>query len=661
MDIDKPPFTLKDLKNILIGRSRDLQERGLFHHLSLIAFFAWVGLGADGLSSSCYGPQESFLALGSHTHLSLIVGLLTVVTIFVISASYSQVIELFPFGGGGYVVASKLLSPHVGMISGCALLIDYVLTITVSVASGADAIFSLLPIELLGLRLPFAFAVLIFLIIMNLRGVKESVITMVPIFILFILTHAFIIIFGLLTHVPAVPQIVSGLHYDTGATINEIGIFGMIFLILKAYSMGAGTFTGIEAVSTAVPVLREPRVRTAKVTMIYMAVSLSILVMGLMVGYLLFNVSLVEGKTLNAVLMERATAGWPAIWSQGFVLITLVSEAALLFIAAQTGFLGGPKVLANMALDRWFPTRFSAISDRLVSQNGVVIMGCSALVLLLLTHGSVKLLVVLYAINVFIDFVLSQTGMVRHWWNERQRKRSWKRKAAVNGSGLILSAFILISTVTIKFDEGGWMTLAVTGALILVALFTKRHYRKTSVLLKRLDTLTTAVSEEMLRTPSTSAPGFDPKGKTAVVFVSGFNGMGLHTLMNVVRFFKGTFRNFVFVQVGIIDAGNFKGEAELEHLKDKSKEDIERYVSYMRSQGFYAEGHYAVGVDVVEESEKISLEIAQKYPDAVFFGGQLVFPHDSFINRLFHNYTVFSLQKHLYRQGLLFVILPIRV
>ncbi|NTV29509.1 MAG: APC family permease [Candidatus Omnitrophica bacterium] len=658
---EKKPFTFRDLKNILIGRSRDLQDRGLFHHLSLIAFFAWVGLGADGLSSSCYGPQESFLALGSHTHLSLIVGLLTVGTILVISASYSQLIELFPSGGGGYLVASKLLSPTAGMVAGCALLIDYVLTITVSIASGADAIFSLVPVDFAILKVPFAVFILILLILMNLRGVKESVLPLVPIFILFILTHAFIIIYTLLTHVPSFPSIVTGLQTDTTSTINQLGAFGIIFLILRAYSMGAGTYTGIEAISNAVTILREPRVRTAKKTMAYMAISLSVVVMGLMLGYLLFNVSLVEGKTLNAVLIENTTAHWSKPWAGTFVLLTLFAEAALLFVAAQTGFLGGPKVLSNMALDRWFPTRFSAISDRLVSQNGVLIMGISAIILLLLTKGSVQLLVVLYAINVFITFVLSQMGMVRHWWNERRRHRSWKRKVAVNGAGLVLSAFILISTVIIKFNDGGWMTLAVTGALILLAIGTKQHYFKTALLLKRLNTLTTAVSQEMLQARPSVPPPYDLKGKTAVVFVSGFNGMGLHTLMNVIRFFKGTFRNFVFVQVGIIDAGNFKGEAELHHLQAKSQEDIERYVLYMQSQGFYAEGHHAVGVDVVEESEKIAIGIAAKYPDAVFFGGQLVFPRDSFVNRLFHNYTVFSLQKHLYRQGLLFVILPIRV
>ena len=133
------------LKTVLIGKSRDLSEKGIFHKLSLIAFFAWVGLGADGLSSSCYGPEEAFKALNGHIYLSLIVAAASVVTVYVISASYSQIIELFPTGGGGYLVASKLLSPKAGVVSGSALLIDYVLTITISVASGADALFSLLP------------------------------------------------------------------------------------------------------------------------------------------------------------------------------------------------------------------------------------------------------------------------------------------------------------------------------------------------------------------------------------------------------------------------------------------------------------------------------------------------------------------------------------
>jgi amino acid transporter len=306
--------------------------------MSLIAFFAWVGLGADGLSSCCYGPQEAFLALNGHMYLSLFVAIATAVTILVISASYSQIIELFPSGGGGYLVASKLLSPRTGMVSGCALLIDYVLTITVSLASGADALFSFLPLEFQKFKLLFALLMVIVLAVLNLRGVKESVVSLMPIFLIFVITHLFVICYALFTHFYNLPDVVSRVSLDYQHTQSQLGMIGTFLLLMHAYSMGAGTYTGIEAVSNGLPILREPRVRTAKVTMRYMAISLSLTVFGLMLAYLLFNVSMKPGKTLNAVLFGLATANWPHAVSYTFVIITLISEAAILFVAARQAF-----------------------------------------------------------------------------------------------------------------------------------------------------------------------------------------------------------------------------------------------------------------------------------------------------------------------------------
>ncbi|MCX5716168.1 MAG: amino acid transporter, partial [Candidatus Omnitrophica bacterium] len=156
-------------------------------------------------------------------------------------------------------------------------------------------------------------------------------------------------------------------------------------------------------------------------------------------------------------------------------------------------------------------------------------------------------------------------------------------------------------------------------------------------------------------------PAFDPKAKTAVLMVNGFNGVGLHTLFGTTRLFGQAFKNFVFVEVGVVDAGNFKGAQEVEHLEENIKTDTERYVKFMQKNGFYAEAISVIGVDVVKEIEGIAPEILQRFPNAVFFGGQLIFPNDSFIVRFLHNYTVFALQKRLYRQGIPFVILPLRV
>lgn len=382
------------LKTLIIGDARSPYDRTIFHKLSLIAFFAWVGLGADGLSSSCYGPEEAFRALQGHSYLSVFVALGSVLTIFVISASYSQIVELFPSGGGGYLVASKLLSPTLGMFSGCALIVDYVLTIAVSIASGTDAVFSFLPVEWHAYKQQFAIAGIMILTILNLRGVKEAVAPLVPIFLIFVITHAFVIVYVPVTHLTNVQEVVKTTMSDVHTVSSKIGLAGMFLLILRAYSMGAGTFTGIEAVSNGLPILREPRVRTAKRTMRYMAISLSVMVLGLMFSYLLYKVEPQSGKTLNAVLFEHVTGNWGDRSKTWFVIVTLVSEAMLLLVAAQAGFLDGPRVIANMALDRWFPTRFAVLSDRLVTKNGVLFMGIAALILMLVTRGSIQILIV---------------------------------------------------------------------------------------------------------------------------------------------------------------------------------------------------------------------------------------------------------------------------
>jgi len=651
------------LKRILIGKSRDLSDRSVFHKLSLIAFFAWVGLGADGLSSSCYGPEETFKALGNHTYLSLIVAAATVLTVFIISASYSQIIEYFPGGGGGYVVASKLLSPTVGVISGSALLIDYVLTITLSVASGADALFSLLPESFQHYKLVFEASGVCLLTLLNLRGAKEAVLPWVPIFLTFVLTHAFVILYTIWHHAGAMGHFYTSATADFNATRQSLGWFAMIKLILTAYSMGAGTYTGIEAVSNGLPILREPRVQTGKRTMRYMAISLSVTVAGLLLGYLLYDVKPQDGKTLNAVLFEHLTGSWPH-GGAAFVIITLASEAALLFVAAQTGFLDGPRVLSNMALDRWFPARFATLSDRFVTHNGIVIMGGFALVLMLASRGSVDWLVVLYSINVFITFTLSQLGMVRHWWDERRAGHPWKFKLAVNGIGAALTCFILVTLTFLKFFAGGWITLVVTSFVVAAAFLVRRHYRQTAEDLRHLDDLVGAA--ELQRpvpagTPAQAVPFFDPKAKTAIILVNGFNGLGLHTLFGVLRMFPGVFKNFVFVQVGVVDAGNFKGTAEVENLQRHIEDGNRRYVAYMNSRGFYAEAFSGLGIDVVQKASELAPTVLERFPNGIFFGGQLVFRHETFVTRLLHNYAVFALQRRFYQQGLPLLILPIRV
>ncbi|MCX7007185.1 MAG: APC family permease, partial [Kiritimatiellaeota bacterium] len=555
------------LKMVLLGRNRNPLDQRVYHQLSLVAFLAWVGLGADGLSSVCYGPEEAFKALGQHGYLGVFVGLATALTVVIIGLSYSQIVEVFPSGGGGYVVSTKLLNPTLGVISGCALLIDYVLTIAVSIASGADALYSFLPVSWLHTRFIAIMFCVGLLTLLNLRGVRESVQPMVPIFLVFVLTHIFAIGWAFFADASHVGALVQQATTQASALHGQVGLLGMLALLVRAYGMGAGTYTGIEAVSNALPILREPRVHTARVTMRYMMVSLAFMALGLLTAYWLCDVHPVEGKTLNAVLIERLTSNWNGSVAKTFLYVTLVSEAAILFIAAQTGFLGGPRVLASMALDRWVPSFFATLSDHLVTRNGVLLMSGAALLVLWATGGSVTMLVVLYSINVFITFVLSQAGMIRHWWQERTREPRWRRKLFINGLGGLVALGILISMTVTKFNEGGWVTLLITGLFVGVAHLIRRYYNATFQHLKRLDNLVEVANDALAHTPATP-PTCAPDAKTAVILVGGFNGMGLHTTFDVIRLFGECYRSFAFVQVGVIDVGSFKGQEAIRHLQE---------------------------------------------------------------------------------------------
>ncbi len=651
-------FTMS-LRSLFLGRARSLNEHGLFHKVSLIALFAWVGLGADGLSSSCYGPEETFRTLGANPHLALFVALASVVTIVAICASYSQIISLFPSGGGGYLVASKLLSPATGVVSGSALLIDYVLTITISVASGADALFSLLSPDWQIWKLPFALVGVAGLTLVNLRGVRESVMLFVPVFFLFVGTHAFAILYALISHAGHFGGVATATVHEVRTVSSQLGWFGLLALLLKAYSMGAGTYTGIEAVSNGLPILREPRAQTGRRTMIYMGVSLALTVGGLLAAYLLYAVVPQEGKTLNAVLFETMTRGWHASVGSTFVWVTLASEGALLLIAAQAGFLDGPRVLSNMALDRWFPTRFANLSDRFVTQNGILLMGGAALIMMIVTRGSVGLLVVLYSINVFITFSLSQLGMVIHWWRARHAERAWRRKLAINGFGLALTTFILISLTVVKFHEGGWATLLVTGLLVAAAFGIKRHYTGVTAQLRRLDVIVEAADAKGERASASEAVA--KEARTAILLVNGYNGLGLHTALHVPRLFGDTFKNFVFLSVGTVDAGNFKGADELTALRDHTTAEAGRYAAWARAHGYGAATFTAIGHDVIGEVMNLAATARENFPNSVFFAGQLQFARETRLTRLLHNHTAFTLQHRFFAASLPFVVLPIRV
>ena len=278
-------MTLKRIKHFCLGPPRDPFDKAMRRQISLAALMAWIGLGADGLSSACYGPEEAFLALADHNELAIYLAIASAVTVFVLSAAYMQVIELFPNGGGGYRVASNLLGPVFGLISGGALVVDYILTIAISIASGMDALFSLLPPQYSPYELGLEMVVILLLSFLNLRGMKESIKVLIPIFIGFMVTHTVVIIYGIAYHRNGIANLIPQAVQNSHDLSQSMGWFFVVALFLRAFSLGGGTYTGLEAVSNNIHALQEPRVKTGKLTMLFIAASLAFMAAGITILY----------------------------------------------------------------------------------------------------------------------------------------------------------------------------------------------------------------------------------------------------------------------------------------------------------------------------------------------------------------------------------------
>lgn len=581
-------------------------------------------------------------------------------TVLIISATYSKIIEVFPTGGGGYVVASKLLGSGAGLVSGASLVVDYILTVAISLASCSDALFSFLPPAWLPYKIHCTLALLVFLTFLNVRGVKESTLVLTPIFMAFIVLHAIVLGYGVFAHSTGMGEVVR----ESSQTVSSAHATGMLWPLfvsfMLAYTMGAGTYTGIEAVSNSMRILREPKVETGRRTMRYMALSLALTASGILLCYLLWNVHSQEGKTLNAVLIEGITADWglPSGYARTIVIATIFSEAALLLVAAQAGFVDGPAVLANMAVDNWLPKRFSHLSDRLVISNGVLMLSAVAAIIVVFTRGSVSALVVMYAINVFIVFVLSHLGMCLHWWHSRWKVRTWKRNFAITATGLLLCVTILTFTLIRKFTHGGYVTVIITATLIALCIMVKLHYRKVAKLLRRLDMqfreIPEVTTDPGLVNPSTDAP-------TAALFVGGFGGFGIHSFFAIHKNWPRYYERFIFLSVGVVDTAHFKGTEEVDNLKEETEKTIRKYVRLARGQGCYAIGEYRIAAESIDAMMEMAKEVKAQYPQTVFFTGKLIFPQENLMTRLLHNQTAYAIQRELQFEGMTTIVLPVRV
>jgi hypothetical protein len=361
----------------------------------------------------------------------------------------------------------------------------------------------------------------------------------------------------------------------------------------------------------------------------------------------------VPNQTLNATLIHSVVDSWPM--GHIFFFIAMLSAGALLLVAAQAGFLDGPRVMSNMAIDNWMPHRFKNLSDRLVIKDGILLMGLAAIAVVVYTGASVRILVVMYSINVFLTFSLSQFGMVKHWLQERGPR--WPQKLFINVLGFALTFGILVVTAIIKFEEGGWVTLLITGSFVMLCWWVHRHYGKTTKALSRLD----EILSNLPLPDQTEVPHKKPHQPTAVLMVAGYNGLGIHSILAIHRAFPGHFKNLVFLSVGVIDSDRFKGVDEIENLRLSLKTDLDKYIKLANKMGFYAESHMKLETNTMEGLEALCDDVNKQWEKKMYFAGQLVFENETWWNRLLHSQTAFLIQRKLIFKGMESVVLPIRV
>ena len=457
---------INKLKYLVVGSPlpNDLLFQKRLNKIRALAAFS-----PDALSSVAYANQEIFLGLAvagsTGLYFQFPIALAITILLGVVALSYAQTIQAYPNGGGSYVVARENLGTYPGLVAGGALLLDYILTSAVSLTAGVAAISSAFPV-LWPHKVWVALVLLVVITLLNLRGLRESgTALLVPVY-LFLLSFIGMILYGIVQAiVQGTPTII---QTPASQMIEPLGIL----LIMHAFSAGCTALTGIESISNGVPAFQPPEWLNARKTLTVMAVFMAILFLGSMGLTQFFGVVSGSEETILSALAHR-------ILGNGILYyIVQISTLMVLAVAANTSFAGFPRVAAIMAKDKFMPRQLFNVGDRLVYQNGIILLSVLSALLIIIFNGDSHALVPLFAVGAFTAFTLSQFGMVFHWI--RLKNKGWHLKSIVNAVGALVTAFTLVIISISKFIQGAWVSLLIIPILVFIFLRIRRHYQQVS-------------------------------------------------------------------------------------------------------------------------------------------------------------------------------------
>jgi amino acid transporter len=460
---DRNPGRAAAVRQVLIGPPRTARAGGADRITPIEGLSA---LSLDALTSVAYGPEAIILVLAvagaGALHLILPITIAIVALLAILVFSYRQVIDAYPMGGGAYAVSRANLGTNTSLVAAAALVVDYTLTVAVSIAAGVAALQSAFP-GLGGSTVIMCLVILLFITVLNLRGLGETARAFLLPTMVFIVGLLVIIAIGLIHPL--------GLNQPQPGT-SQLPTTGLktvtILLILKAFSAGCSALTGVEAIANGVPLFREPRAVRAKRTEMLLGVILGAMLLGLAVLAKRWHIGPRSGQTVLSQIMAMAVGRG---WAYYVVSITITIVLAL---AANTSFGGLPVLASLVAKDNYLPHLFTLRGDRQVFSNGIVVLAIMAGALLVAVRGNTNALIPLFAIGVFIGFTLSQTGLVVHW--RKTRPPGWRHRAAINALGAVITAIATIVFLVSKFTEGAWVVVIAIPAFVFLFLRIHAYY-----------------------------------------------------------------------------------------------------------------------------------------------------------------------------------------
>lgn len=636
------------------GADRATPDERVLDRVTVGVVAAWIAMGGDLLGSCVYGPDVLGRSSVGNRPLLVLAAVGTLLTLALLALAYTRMVARFPHGGGGYTAAKHVLGERVALVSGVALVLDACLNVAVSVVTCVDAAAAVLPPAWSAARFPAAIGLVVVLGGLNLRGVKESVAVLAPVLLAFVASHVLVLGWALIAGADRLPGAAS-LASELGQLAREHGAPGTLGMTLRAYALGGAIYTGLESVSNGVPILREPKARSAARVMWLLAGVPAVVIAVILAAYLAYDVRPEGDQPMNAILFGHVAARLAGGRAGLLVAVPLLAEAALLVMAAQTGFVDGPRILGALATDRFLPKRLARLNRRLAPAPGILVVAAVALDATVVTGARLEPLIAVFVISVFVTFTISQWAMLRDAWRRRPAGRWWA-DAGVHLASLIACAVILGGSA-VAWRAGAVVTLGLIAAVVSLSLAIRRRYDRIGEAIEQLR----AEVPPPVAPPERHAPVLSPEALIArdapiAVLVVGDRTTFARVALSWLATLAARLGGVILASVAPIDAEAVQGEERLRGLEDERWRHLRGLAEEVRRSGLPVAIELRRGADLLETAASMVADLMRGRPSPSVVVGFRSTPEGSGLDPLLRDDLAVRLQARLQRDGIPMIV-----